>query len=188
VLKQILLGVAILIIATAAGAGYIVQKATSETVTPLKTLSSSPNNPEAIVIYAPGVSDFHQKVTEAFASGLVQSGWNVDIVTASSQTLTDLSNYTLLVIGGPIHGAKPSKALMDYMDRVNSLSGLRVYVLLSSMGGPPQGEDIMTDWIMGHGGTLEGILSLTTMSSNTPVDGATEPTQIATKTAEKIPK
>jgi hypothetical protein len=186
--KLLIIGaVAVVIIAGASG-WYIIDKAMQETITPLQTLNPTSNGSRAIIIYSPGVSDFHQKITESFASGLIAAGWNVDMVTASSQTITNLSSYSLLVIGAPIHGKLPSKPLMDYMARVNKLDGIRVYTLLSSMGGGPQGEHYVSEWITSRGGDEIGMLSLSTMSKNTPVEGATEPIDISYETALNIQK
>ena len=79
------------------------------------------------MVYSPGLSDFHQKIAEAFAAGLAATDWSVDIVTASSQAPTDLTGYALLVIGGPIYGGQPSKPVQDYTARLGDLKGLRVY-------------------------------------------------------------
>ena len=187
-LKQLLIGTVVFVIIVGILFMYIVDKAMQETVTPLRTLNPESSGSRVIIIYSPGVSDYHQKITDAFAAGLIASDWRVDIVTASSNTLTDFTGYELLVIGGPIHGGLPSKSLKDYMARVNNLDGLRIYTVLTSIGGKPQGEQYVSDWIISQGGVEVGWLSLSTMSQNTPVDGATDPGQIAFNTARKIPK
>jgi len=112
----------------------------------------------------------------------------VDIVTASSQTLTNLTGYSLLVLGGPIHGGQPAKAVQDYIAKVSNLNGLRVFTVITSLGGAPQGEQMMSEWIISRGGVETGILSLSTISSNTPVDGESDPFKIAEKVAQKIQK
>ena len=59
-----------------------------------------------IVFYSPGISDFHQKIIDAFTSELVASNWRVDIVTASGQTpmifqalafLSSVSQYMAII-------------------------------------------------------------------------------------------
>ena len=65
-------------------------------------------------------------------------------MTASSQAPTDLTGYTLLVIGGPIYGGQPSKPVQDYTARLGDLKGLRVYTLLTSAGENPQAETAMS--------------------------------------------
>jgi len=109
-------------------------------------------------------------------------------VTANSQTITNLTGYSLLVIGGPIHGKLPAKSLTDYMVRVSKLNGIRVFTILSSLGGKPQGEQYVSEWIINRGGVDVGMLSLSTMSQNTPVGVATAPKDIAYETALNLAK
>jgi hypothetical protein len=110
------------------------------------------------------------------------------MVTASSQAPTDLTGYTLLVIGGPIYGGQPSKPVQDYMARLGDLGGMRVYALLTSAGENPQAGPAISSWVAAHGGVEAGILELHTMAPNAPLDGAIDPAQIATKAAQSLAK
>ncbi|MFH2109770.1 MAG: hypothetical protein ABIJ47_00765 [Candidatus Bathyarchaeota archaeon] len=183
VTQIILVIVVILITAT----GTIIWRTSQETTTPLRTLNPQSSGPKTLVVYSPGLSDFHQKTAEAFANALT-TDWSVDIVTASSQAPTDLTGYTLLVIGGPVYGGQPSKPVQTYMARLGDLKGLRVYTLLTSAGENPQAETTMSSWVTTHGGVEAGTLVLHTQTPNTPIDGATEPTQIAAKAAQSLTK
>jgi hypothetical protein len=168
--------------------GVIGWKINLDTVTQLKTINPTSSGPRVIVVYSPGISDFHQRMMDSFISGLVASNWSVDIVTASSQAPINLTSYSLLVIGGPLYGGQPSKPIQDYMARLTDLKGLRVYTLLTTAGNPRDADQIMTTWIITHGGVEAGKLTLFTMAPNTPVDGTSDPAIIATKTAQSIVK
>jgi len=168
--------------------GVIGWKINLETVTQLKTINPTSSGPRVIVVYSPGISDFHQRMVDSFTSGLVASNWSVDIVTASSQAPIDLTIYSLLVIGGPLYGWKPSKPIQDYMARLTDLRGLRVYTLFTTAGNPRDADQIMTTWIITHGGVEAGKLTLFTMAPNTPVDGTSDPSLIAAKAAQSIVK
>jgi hypothetical protein len=168
--------------------GAVIWKTNLETVTQLRTINPSSSGSKVIVVYSPGISDFHQRMVDAFSSGLVASNWSVDIVTASSQAPIDLTNYSLLVIGGPLYGGQPSKPVQDYMARLTNLNGLRVFTLFTTAGNPRDVNQIMTSWITTHGGVQAGKLILNTMAPNTPVDGTSEPAQIAIKIAQSIVK
>jgi flavorubredoxin len=187
-IAQIIKIIIIIIVILITVSGITIWKASQETITPLRTLNPQSSASKALVAYSPGISDFPQKTAEAFADGLAASNWHVDIVTASSQAPTDLTGYTLLVIGGPIYGGQPSKPVQDYMARLGDLEGLRVYTLLTSAGENPQAEEAMSSWVTAHGGVEAGMLVLHTMVPNTPVDGVSDPTQIAAKAAQSIPK
>jgi len=182
---KIILAIIIILFSTA---GIMMWRTGQETITPLRTLNPQSSGPRALVVYSPGLSDFHQKTAEAFAAGLAASDWSVDTVTASSQAPTDLTGYTLLVIGGPIYGGQPSKPIQDYTARLGDLKGIRVYTLLTSAGENPQAEEAMSSWVMAHGGVEAGSLMLHTQAPNTPVDGATDPAQIAAKAAQSLAK
>jgi len=182
---QILKIILIIAVILFSALGIMIWRTSQETVTSLRTLNPQSSKPAALVVYSPGLSDFHQKIAEAFATALT-SNWTVCVVTASSQAPTDLTGYTLLVIGGPIYGGQPSKPVQDYMTRLGDLKGLRVYTLLTSAGENPQAETMASSWITAHGGVEAGTLILHTMAPNEPIDGATEPTQIAAKSAESL--
>jgi hypothetical protein len=63
----------------------------------------NPNgNKTALVVYQAGLTAFPKDTSYAFANGLAASWWRVEITTASSQAPSDLSNYSLLVLGFPI--------------------------------------------------------------------------------------
>jgi len=183
------IGKALLILIAILGVtiGIIGWKSNSETVTQLKTINPTSSGPRVIVVYSPGISDFHQRMVDSFTSGLVASNWSVDVVTASSQAPIDLTGYSFLVIGGPLYGGRPSKPIQDYMARLTDLKGLRVYTLFTAAGSS-RADPIMTTWITTHGGVEAGKLTLFTMAPNTPVDGSSDPALIASKTAQSIVK
>jgi len=187
-IAQIIKIIIIIIVILSSAIGIIMWRTSQETVTPLRTLNPQSSGPRALVVYSPGLSDFPQKMAEAFANGLAATDWSVDIVTASSQAPTDLTGYTLLVIGGPIYGGQPSKPVQDYTARLEDLKGLRVYTLLTSAGENPQAEEARSSWITAHGGVEAGMLELHTMAPNEPVDGASDPSQIAAKAAQSLTK
>jgi flavorubredoxin len=178
----------VIIVILGAAVGIVLWKINLETVTQLKTVNPTSSGPRVIVVYSPGISDFHQRMVDAFISGLVASGWSVDIVTASSQAPVDLTSYSLLVIGGPLYGGQPSKPIQDYMARLTDLKGLRVYTLLSTAGSPRNADQIMTTWITTHKGVEAGKLILYTMAPNETVDEVSDPTLIAAKTAQSLVK
>ena len=69
----------------------------------------------ALLVYHPGKSDFQEKVTYAFAEGLVSNGWRVELTTASAQAPTDLSSYDLLALGGPTYWFAPARPVRRYL-------------------------------------------------------------------------
>jgi hypothetical protein len=63
-----------------------------EVVTPVTVLNPQGSTGKALVVYYPGMSSFPTLISKAYAQGLVEAGWRVDLTTASTKTPTDLSS------------------------------------------------------------------------------------------------
>ena len=143
--KQILVVFAIVIIILlvvfAAFAGLLMSGIIGgEVVSEIKVM-----NPDgiktALVVYQPGFSNFPKDVSYAFADGLVSSDWQVEITTASSQTPSELSKYSLLVLAYPVYGGTPGSAIVKYVDRVGNLNGINTIII--ACAGGDSGESII---------------------------------------------
>lgn len=152
------------------------------------------SNPEgnagvAFVVYQPGISNFQEKVTNAFVDGLISNDWRVEITTASSQTPTDLSSYDLLVIGSPIYSDTPARPVMDYVSNVGDLEGMNTVILLT--GGAGTGDEATS--ILGNhvqeanGIVVKSLMLYSTSASNEEQYGTNDPLEIATKAGQEIP-
>jgi flavorubredoxin len=120
----------------------------------------------ALIVYQPGLSSFPRDVSYAFANGLAANGWRVELTTASSQTQSDLSNYSLLVLGFPIYGASPGTAIVRYIDRLANLHGINVVIVACAAGSPGQSVDTMKQKAQAAGGTFKGSITLFSMAPN----------------------
>jgi len=152
------------------------------------------SNPEgnagiAFVVYQPGISNFQEKVTNAFVDGLISNDWRVEITTASSQTPTDLSSYDLLVLGSPIYSDTPARPVMDYVSNVGDLEGMNTVILLT--GGAGTGDEAPS--ILGNhvqeanGIVVKSLMLYSTSASNEEHYGTNDPLEIATKAGQEIP-
>jgi len=95
----------------------------------------------ALVVYQPGFSNFPKDVSYAFADGLVSNDWKVEITTASAQTPTELSKYSLLVLAYPVYGETPGSAIVSYVNRTGNLNTINT-VIIACAGGD-SGESIV---------------------------------------------
>ncbi len=95
----------------------------------------------ALVVYQPGFSNFPKDVSYAFTDGLVSTDWQVEITTASPQTPSELSKYSLLVLAYPVYGGTPGSAIVKYVDRVGNLNGINTIVI--ACAGGDSGESII---------------------------------------------
>jgi flavorubredoxin len=94
-------------------------------------------NKTALVVYQPGYTGFPKDISYAFADGLASGGWRVEITTASSQAPSDLSRYSLLVLGFPVYGGKPGDPIVRYINRTNDLNGIStVIIALDGLNSP----------------------------------------------------
>lgn len=96
----------------------------------------------ALVVYQPGFSNFPKDVSYAFADGLVSNDWKVEITTASAQTPTELSKYSLLVLAYPVYGETPGSAIVSYVNRTGNLNTINT-VIIACAGGD-SGESIIS--------------------------------------------
>jgi flavorubredoxin len=149
-------------------------------------------NPEgdagtALVVYHPGKSDFQEKVTYAFAEGLVSNGWRVEITTASSQAPTDLAGYDLLALGGPTYWFTPARPVRRYLSRLGDLGGQPTATIITAMGAGGRSISIMEKDVREANGDLVKSLILYTMRPNEDLYGINDAAEIATQAAKEIP-
>jgi flavorubredoxin len=137
----------------------------------------------ALIVYQPGLSSFPRDVSYAFGDGLASSGWRVEITTASSQAPSDLSKYSLLVLGFPCYGASPGTAIIRYVDRLANLQGINTVIVACAAGSPGGSVDTMKQKVQAAGGTFRDSLSLFTMAPN---EGNGTATDIARQTGAQI--
>jgi flavodoxin len=98
------------------------------------------NAGKALVVYQPSVSSVTGDAAHAIARGLYDAGYEVTLNYPGSHLPTDLSEYSVVVFGGPVYGGSVPKALTEYIQSVD-LNGKRV-VLFSTSGG---GKDLPHD-------------------------------------------
>jgi len=174
--KRIVLVILLTILATLIlGSAFLFYKINSDVISKIKVLNPQGEN-KALVIYHPGLSDFQRKVTLAFANGLVSSGWRVEVTTASSRAVADLSSYDLLVLGSPTYGFKPASSIQRYISRVGDFQGKQTVVIVTAAGSAGGSLAIMEKLIQDRNGFIVKSLKLFTQAPNdgNPLDIATQ--------------
>jgi len=137
-----------------------------EVISEVKTLNPEGDAGAALVVYHPGKSDFHDRVTSGFAEGLVSKGWRVEITTASAQAPADLSGYGLLVLGGPTYWFTPNRPIRRYLSRLGDLGGQRTVTIITAMGAGERSTSIMEKQVRQANGDLVEALLLYSMRPN----------------------
>ncbi|MDP2899720.1 MAG: hypothetical protein Q8O47_01970 [Candidatus Bathyarchaeota archaeon] len=180
---KVLLGLSVVIVGVF---GYMFWAMTAENPSPVTAINPQSSGPKALVVSDPGISGFESGVADAFARGLASHGWHVDVTTASAQTPTDLTGYSLLVLSSPIYGGEPSKPLQSYMARLGSLGGVRTATVLTGAGAPPEANAWMTSKIQSMGGDEVLSLVVFSMAPNPEQYGSTDPQGIAAGAAASL--
>jgi flavorubredoxin len=144
---------------------YVGLSINKDVVSPIDVVNAG-GSKTALVVYQPGLSSFPRDVSYAFGSGLAASGWRVEITTASSHAPSDVSNYSLLVLGFPIYGGSPGTAIVRYADRLTSLHGTNVVIVACGAGSPGESVDAMKQQVQSVGGTFKESITLFSMAPN----------------------
>lgn len=123
----------ILIILLVVG-GWTIYITSREVASVVKILNPPSEKARALLVWHPGQSDFPARVMNAFADGLIATGWRVDMTTASSEAPTDLAGYDMLVLGAPVYWGAPARPLSNYLQRIGDLRGKRTAIILTASG------------------------------------------------------
>jgi len=137
-----------------------------EVVSEVRALNPGGDAGAALVVYHPGKSDFHHRVTAGFAEGLVSNGWRVEITTASAQAPANLSGYGLLALGGPTYWFTPNRPIRRYLSRLGDLGGQRTVTIITAMGAGERSASIMEKQVRQANGDLVSALLLYSMRPN----------------------
>lgn len=164
--KQVLL-VAILAFIVIVGSvlGFILFKINSDYTSEIQVINPD-GNQSALIIYHPGLSSFMKDSADALADGLVENDWRVEITTASSQAPTDLSEYSLFVLGSPVYGDNPSETIKRHLERIGDLEEIPTVLLVTSAGSDGGAEATMQLNVEEHNGMILQVVSLYTTAPN----------------------
>ena len=143
----------------------------------------------ALVVYQTGLTSFSKDSSYAFANGLGESGWRVEITTASSQAPSNLSKYGLLALGFPTYGSSPGTAIVRYVDRVGDLH--RINTVIIACAGFDAGKSVatMTQNVHATNGTVQKSLALVSKSTwfgIAPSEGRGSPADTARQAGTQI--
>jgi len=152
------------VIVVASVLGFVLFKINTDYVSGIDVLNAN-GSATALIIYHPGLSSFMKDVAYAFADGLVENGWRVEITTASSQAPTDLSNYSILVLGSPVYGGSPSPTIKRHVERINDLKGIDTVILVTSAGNSDS-EKTMQQNVEEYNGTFKTAVEVFTQEPN----------------------
>ncbi len=152
------------VIVVASVLGFVLFKINTDYVSGIDVLNVD-GSETALIIYHPGLSSFMKDVTYAFADGLVENGWKVEITTASSQAPTDLSEYSLLAVGSPIYAGNPSPTIKRHLERIGDLQEMDTVILITS-GGNSTSDITMQQMAEEYNGTVKTVVEVFNQEPN----------------------
>lgn len=141
------------------------------------------------MVYQEELTAFPKDISYAFANGLAERGWRVEITTASSQAPSNLSKYSLLVVGTPTYGG-PGQAVVRYIDRVGDLHGINTTIIAVGGGSPERSADAINQQVRASNGTVVKSLaqsSMSTLIGVVPSGGAGSQADVARQAGAQIP-
>jgi len=176
--KMLLVFFLAVVVVFAAFAAYLGLTLNKDVVSEIEVINSN-GIESALIVFQPGLSSFPREVMDAFGNGLAASGWRVEITTASLQAPSDLSEYSLLVLGFPTYGGSPGTAVVRYVERLTNLEGIEIVVVACAAGSPGESAEIMRQKVEAAGGTFKEAISLFTMAPNEGNGSATDIARLA---------
>jgi hypothetical protein len=157
---------AAVVVAAAASTAFVLWKIDQETVAPLEVANQNGPTGRAFLVYQAGLTDFQERVTEAFTSGLRAAGWEVSTTTASAQAPLPDAKYDLLIFGSPVYMRAPAKPLTRYLSRVNDLRERPVVILMTAADDPSRAIATMERVVAEANGRPIRSLGFTTTTPN----------------------
>lgn len=69
----------------------------------------------AMVVYDPGITGTAKKVADSIAKDLQAKGYRVELAGISSSKADNISDYSVIVVGGPIYDGNASSSVNEYL-------------------------------------------------------------------------
>jgi len=182
-IKTVLVAALVILIV---GVALLYLVTSQEVVSSIEVLNRGGDQGTALVVYHPGLTGFHERVTSAFADGLVSNGWRVEMTTASPYAPTDLSSYDLLVLGGPTYFWTPNRPIKSYLSRLGNLGGKRTAIIITALGMGERSISTMERLVQAANGDLVKSLLLYSLAPNEDIYGINDPEEIASQVAKGI--
>lgn len=128
----VIAGIVILLGALVAGGFALMKHDYGDRTEILKSLPETSNR--ALVVYQPSVTPASSDVAHAIAKGLNDSGFEVLLSTPGKHLSTDMSDYSVIVLGSPNYGGSVAEPLTNYVKQISDFTGKKV-ILYSTSGG-----------------------------------------------------
>ncbi|MGA2683158.1 MAG: hypothetical protein ABSF44_15330 [Candidatus Bathyarchaeia archaeon] len=144
ILKVILIVAVVIVVATLVGIAVCFSDVAAYTATGSKTLQPHGTSVgKALVAYDPGLSGASHSIAIKIAGDLQAKGYTVNLAGIKSSAAAHTSGYSVIVVGGPIYGGKPTSSVDGFLSKLNPDQGTRVGVFGSGSFGGPTGKVVL---------------------------------------------
>lgn len=151
-------GRTLLVVAIAAAIASVALQVAIERArpTPVVVFNAQGTAGTALLLYHPGLSDLQERLTDAFASALVDAGWRVERTTTSRDAPGDLTGYDLLVLGVHTYYWAPDGPTRRFLARTD-LNGIPTVALVSALGAAGRAVRVTGERIAAAGGEVVAV-------------------------------
>jgi hypothetical protein len=158
--KKIVLTTLLITLAVLGGVGAYLEYSVYREVTSEIEVLNADGAKTALVIYHPGLSDYAKNVTYTYSETLAANDWRVEITTASPQAPTEISKYSLLVLGWAIYDFNPAPTITNQLHRIGNLNGINTTVIILGGGLDPLNvKEAMTKTVQEANGNIVQIFT-----------------------------
>ena len=95
-------------------------------------LSADESAKKALIVYQPSLTKASGDVAHAFARGLNDGGYHVLLNHPGDHMASDISEYSIIVLGSPVYAGKTADALAEYIQGAGELSDKKVIVFFTA--------------------------------------------------------
>jgi len=74
-----------------------------------------------MVVYDPGITGTAKNVADSIAKDLQAKGYRVELAGISSSKADNTSDYSVIVVGGPIYAGNASSSVKEYLKNLKYL-------------------------------------------------------------------
>jgi hypothetical protein len=140
----------------------------------------------ALIVFHPGRSGLQTRLQQALAETMAAEGWRVDLVTAHQSSRTDASSYDLLVLAAPTYNFRPARPLLDHLDRLTSVAGKPVALVLTGGGMTEVAMGFLRQRARQRGARVVCALEIWTKRPNSERHGVDDPLEIVRRTGLEL--
>ena len=178
--KKIVLTILLITLAVLGGVGAYFEYSVYREVSTQTVILNANGAKIALVIYHPGLSEYAKNVTYTYAEALASIDWRVEIATASPLAPTEITKYSLLVLGWAIYDFNPAPTITNQINRIGNLNGINTTIIILGGGLDPLNvKEAITKTVRDANGTITQIF--------TAYRSQRSPTLLQTKAAEIAP-